>query len=153
MSAGLEAHYRQTEYCIHAGVHRLVFRIDRYDRETETGLIAQAGMFRQWAILTPCNPASVALCAGENAARLENFRRWLKTAAYRWLDSCNRDPAGAWPDEPGAVILDIPLAEAEALGRHYGQNAIVYGQRGCAPELVWCVRSPGPQPETPDSPG
>ncbi|HXG27462.1 MAG TPA: DUF3293 domain-containing protein [Nevskiales bacterium] len=141
MAADLEAHYRRTEYCVQAGARRLVFSIDRHDAGAEVALTAETGDFRQWAIVTPCNPASVALCAEENAARLENFRRWLETSPYRWLDSRNRDPDGVWPDEPGALILDIPLAAAEALGRQYGQNAIVHARYGEPPRLLWLTEA------------
>jgi hypothetical protein len=151
VSAGLETHYRRAEYCVQIGARPWVFTPRRYEPAAETALIAHAGEFRHWAIVTPCNPASAALCAQENAARLENFRHWLQASPYRWLDSRNRDPDGAWPDEPGALILDIPLAEAETIGRHFGQNAIVYGQRNSAPELVWLVSSPDPQPKIRDS--
>jgi hypothetical protein len=34
------------------------------------------------------------------------------------------------------LVLGIARAEAEALGREYGQNAIVFAEKGRAPELV-----------------
>lgn len=137
MSIELEQAYLKTHYRVQAGRFELCFRIGQYDAQAEAQLAECCGHFRQWAILTPCNPASVALCEPENAARAENLRRWLSSEGYRWLPSNNHDPALAWPDEPGALILDIPLPEARRLGCTQGQNALVYAQRCNPPELIW----------------
>jgi len=44
-----------------------------------------------------------------------------------------RDP------EESLTILGISRAKAQALGRRYGQLAIVFGERGTPPELVSCA--------------
>lgn len=137
MSVDLDQAYRKTLYRVQTRSLQISFRIGQYDLQTETQLIQCCGSFRQWAIITPCNPVSVALCEQENIARLENLHRWLIDSDYRWLASNNHDPAGAWPDEPGALILDIPLAEAQKLGHCLNQNALVFAQLGSAPELIW----------------
>lgn len=133
----LEAHYREADYCVTADSRTLIFRISRHDPASERRLRDAMGRYDRWTVVTPCNPGSVALCEHENAARLENFHHELDADVRRWLRSLSRDPAGVWPDEPGAMILDLPLPEAEALGRRYGQNAIVYCATGNAPELIW----------------
>src|SRR5262245_55058717 len=46
------------------------------------------------------------------------------------------DPASEWKPEQSLLIVGIPRAEAEALGRRFRQNAIVFVERGKAPELV-----------------
>lgn len=134
---GLEQAYRDALYSVQAGVHRPCFRIGLYNAQAEAQLSRAAGPFQAWAIITPCNPGSVALCAHENAARLENLRHWLAQQGYRWLDSSNHDAHGPWPDEPGMLVLDIPLTVAISLGRELGQLALVVARRGAAPELVW----------------
>jgi hypothetical protein len=45
------------------------------------------------------------------------------------------DRAG-WMPEDSLLVLDIPREEAGALGRRFGQAAIVVGGKG-APELVY----------------
>ena len=137
MRERLDPLYRATEYRVLAGSQLISLVIDRQDPRNETALAESSGDYRQWAIITPCNPASVALCQQENAALLENFHHWLRHKSYRWLPSLNHDPDGHWPDEPGALIFDIERNDAEALGRQFGQNAIVHALRGHAPQLVW----------------
>ena len=46
------------------------------------------------------------------------------------------DPEGEWPHEPSFLVVGISRAEAEALGRRFGQLAIVYARKGEPPELV-----------------
>jgi uncharacterized protein DUF3293 len=57
-------------------------------------------------------------------------------ARYRVYQGEGRDPEGKWNAEPSVLIVGIPRAEAEALGRTLGQNAIVWVEKGKAPELV-----------------
>jgi hypothetical protein len=137
----LEAQYRKTEYRVQAGARWLCFHVGCYDVQAEASLVQAAGEYGSWAIVTPCNPRSAALCAHENAARLENFQRCLNGLGYRWLPSLNRDPAGSWPDEPGALVLDIVRAEAKALGRQFEQSAIVICLTGQAPQLAWLPKT------------
>ena len=47
-----------------------------------------------------------------------------------------RDPEGDWPAEPSVLAVGISRHEAEVIGRSYEQNAIVFIERGKAPELV-----------------
>lgn len=135
--ADLEVAYRKALYQVEMGRERLCFKIDRQDPTKDTRLAELLGPFVSWVIITPCNPASVSLCEAENAARLENLKGWLETGRYRFLNSRNIDPAASWPDEPGFLILDIGLPDAKALGREYGQNAIVFKALGAAPRLIW----------------
>ncbi len=44
------------------------------------------------------------------------------------------DPA--WPAEEGLFIVDLDEAAARALAHAYGQNAIVWVERGSVPRLV-----------------
>jgi hypothetical protein len=145
--AQLRAAYEKALYWVEIGKDRLCFRVGLYDPVTEARLIAALGPCSSWAIITPCNPASVALCAHENAARLENFKQRVITEGYRWTASWNADPATAWPEEAGACIADISLADAMALGHDYGQYAIVYSKTGQAPQLIWL------DPQAPGSSG
>ena len=54
-------------------------------------------------------------------------------------DGEGRDPKGLWQAEVSALIVGIPRAQAEAMGRRLRQNAIVFVERGKAPELVVLV--------------
>jgi len=52
------------------------------------------------------------------------------------IPGVGRDPRGEWPAEPSVLVLGISRREAEILGRSYEQNAVVFVERGGAPELV-----------------
>jgi len=81
----------------------------------------------------------------ENERRLADFllRGQIdglnETAKYRVYQGEGRDPEGKWKAEPSVLIMGIPRAEAEALGRRLEQNAIVYIEKGQAPELLVLV--------------
>lgn len=55
---------------------------------------------------------------------------------YRIYLGEGNDPQGEWKPEPSLLIVGIPRAEAEAIGRRFHQNAIVFAEKGRPPELV-----------------
>ena len=77
----------------------------------------------------------------ENEHRLADFLLRAQTAgmAYRIYQGEGRDPEGKWTAEPSVLIMGIPRAEAEALGRKLEQNAIVWIEKGGVPELLVLV--------------
>ena len=74
----------------------------------------------------------------ENQRRMKEFllRGNLAGTPYKVHQGEARDPAGKWDAEPSLLVMGIPRAEAEALGRRLAQNAIVWIEPGGAPELV-----------------
>jgi hypothetical protein len=58
-----------------------------------------------------------------------------------------RDPAGKWPAEPSVLAVGMSRHEAMVMGRSYEQNAIVFIEKGKAPELV-VLLSDGRPPTT-----
>jgi len=95
------------------------------------------------AFVSSANTRGVA--TPENEKRLADFllRSQLdglnETTKYRVFQGEGRDPAGKWKAEPSVLIMGIPRAEAEALGRRLEQNAIVFIEKTKAPELVVLV--------------
>jgi uncharacterized protein len=85
------------------------------------------------AFVTAANPRGEPRSHAENAQAMAALRASLR---FPSLDGEGRDPEGRWSPEPSVLILGIPRAEAEALGRRFEQNAIVYVEKGAAPELV-----------------
>ncbi len=86
------------------------------------------------AIVTAYNPESVPLCEAENGAAHENLRR--ATVLYASLPTRAIDPTGAWPPEPGVLLLGITADAAVALGQKFRQNAIVWIVPDEAPKLL-----------------
>lgn len=77
----------------------------------------------------------------ENRRRLDDFLLRAETAGmkYRIFQGEGRDPQGKWRAEPSLLIMGIPRTEAETLGRKLQQNAIVWIDKGEAPELAVLV--------------
>ena len=125
--------YLRTTYWIEAPRGWLRLRIGARDPALER-LLAERGA-RSWAVITSDNPRSALLPPETNAQR----RRILEAELPRgWLRSWAVGDAGDWPPEIGCFVLGIGRAEAIAIGRRHGQNAIVFGLAGLAPELVRC---------------
>jgi uncharacterized protein len=85
------------------------------------------------AFVTAANPRGEARPRAENEAATAALRASL---ALPWLAGEGRDPEGRWSAEPSLLVLGISRPDAEALGRRLEQNAIVFVERGGAPELV-----------------
>lgn len=132
----LEA-YRRTQYCVPTSAGDLILRVGRPDPQADHQLREGLGISRHWHIITPCNPHSRRCSVHENQLRLQAFHAELERKKLRWYPSVNHDPNDAWPDEASVLLCDASDALAESLGREYQQNAIVKGQLGAAPELVW----------------
>ena len=64
-------------------------------------------------------------------ARLEGL-----TVHYRTRAAESRDPVKQFPPEKGLLVLGIQKADAMAIGRILGQNAIVFIEKNRPPELV-----------------
>lgn len=88
------------------------------------------------AFLTAVNPRSERKPPDENVAAMRSLESEVSAAGFPWLPGEGRDPHGQWPPEPSLFVLGISVEEAAALGRRYGQNAIVFVEKGLPPELV-----------------
>ena len=93
----------------------------------------------KWAYITAHNPGSRPLTARENAERHECLLRHVIDHGYAYLPGRGVGDAGDWPPEESLLILDISKEPAIALGASFGQNAIVFGSKGGAPQLLWCL--------------
>jgi putative PIN family toxin of toxin-antitoxin system len=85
------------------------------------------------AFVTAANPRGEPQSQAANERAMTALRDSLK---WPWLAGEGRDPQGRWSAEPSVLVLGIERAHAEALGRRFGQNAIVFVEKGGAPELV-----------------
>ena len=120
--------YEQALYALEAGP---VLRIGAHSPDLDRLLEAHGAASA--AFVTAANPRGEAGAASANEAAMAALRASL---AWRSLPGEGRDPAGRWSAEPSVLVLGISRAEAEALGRRFEQNAIVFVEKGGAPELV-----------------
>ena len=88
------------------------------------------------AFLTAFNPGSVPRSGRENDLAFSELTALLDQSPYTCFPGEANDPADEWPHEPSILAVGIPRGEAEALGRRFGQLAIVYIRKGGPAELV-----------------
>ena len=88
------------------------------------------------AFVSAANPQGRRRRLVENVVAFHSLKTHLKKSHYVFFEGEGRDPTGVWRPEGSVLVLDIARPDAEALGNRYEQNAIVYVERGGAPELV-----------------
>jgi len=120
--------YERALYALDSGT---VLRIGVHSPDLDR-LLATRGASTA-AFVTAANPRGEARDCAANDAAMAALRASL---ALPWLPGEGRDPEGRWSAEPSLLVLGIARADAEALGRRLEQNAIVFIERGRAPELA-----------------
>jgi hypothetical protein len=128
----LEA-YRKADYVVF-GEPPLVLRIGEPNRRLDSML--EAARKDSAAFITACNPGGRPRSDQDNQAAQVKLERVLADKPYGCYPGEGRDPEGAWPAEPSLLVVGIARAEAESLGRAFDQNAVLFVERGKAPELV-----------------
>jgi Protein of unknown function (DUF3293) len=133
VTPGLRKAYLQTAYVVRApqGVHalRIGARHAAFDAELE------AAGAQCWAVITAWNPGSRLRSADENAAAQRALLQTLsEQTLVAWAAEGKAD-GGGWREE-SACVLDVEPAAAVALGRKFGQLAVVVGQRKGAAQLL-----------------
>jgi hypothetical protein len=131
----LEAAYRAARYRIAVPGGAFELTVGRPSEELER-LLAAHGC-RRWALLAAANPGSRRLGERENQRRLARLDRELERRGLVAFEGENRDPAGIWPAEASRLLLDVDQEAARALAAAFGQAAILAGETGGAPRLVW----------------
>jgi hypothetical protein len=91
----------------------------------------------EWAFLTAWNPWSRRLARPENERRQALLVQGL-SGRYRLFHGEGRGDDGVWPPELSVLALGLPLPEALALGRTWGQLAVLAGRLGEPARVVLC---------------
>lgn len=123
----LIAAYEEALYAVQGVVLRIGERSAGLDALLEVEGVASA------AFLTAANPRGEQRSHAANEAAMQVLRASLSRPH---LEGEGRDPQGRWPAEPSVLVIGIARSQAEALGRKFEQNAIVFVDKGGAAELV-----------------
>ena len=91
-----------------------------------------------WTILSADNPFAIG-CPEGNPVRRAALRARLETLDIPHLTTRHVADDGGWPDEIGCLLLGCDDALALALAAELRQSAVVCGQSGGAPRLVWTI--------------
>lgn len=136
MPRGREPVYRATSYRVEEGPQRFAIRVGVRCAPLDA-LLAANGV-EDWAYLTAHNPGGRRADPDANANAQTCLEAALRAAARPFLRGESVGDDGGWAPEPSLLVLGLPRAEALALARRFGQEAIVAGRRGAKAELVFC---------------
>lgn len=96
-----------------------------------------AGAAIGWGIVTAYNPGE-RLSEHQNEIRQRRLRERIAASAGACFAASNLPDADAhWPVEPSYLVLPVDEQRLAALGREFCQLAVVYGETGLAPRLLW----------------
>jgi hypothetical protein len=133
VTPGLRKTYLQTAYVVRApqGVHAL--RIGALHPAFDAELTTAGASC--WAFVTGWNPGSRQVDAAQNArAQAELVRVVAGLGLQAWPAEGKAD-GGGWREE-SLCVLELEAAAAVAVGRQFGQLAVVVGQLGGAAQLI-----------------
>lgn len=133
--ASLEAVFCATTYRVDLPGGSIDLRIGLESPTFDAFLRAQGASC--WGILTACNPQAVRLSNDENQRHQALLLARLAESGCRFFAACNLADTGDWPAEPGCLILQVSQERLRALAVEFSQCAMVYGQAGSPPRLLW----------------
>jgi len=132
---GLIAAYEKALYVVF-GEPELVIRIGEPNPDLDELLEAEGAATA--AYITAANSRGEMTSPWKNEIANAALVETLTEAGYRCFEGEGRDPQKRWTAERSALVAGISRADAEAVGRAFGQNAIVFVEKGRPPELVIC---------------
>jgi hypothetical protein len=127
----LEA-YRGTDYVVF-GEPELVLRIGEPNSDLDELLDAEGKATA--AFITAANPRGQRRGAWQNEIANAALVKSQNEAGFRCFEGEGRAPDRKWA-ERSVLVVGIPRADAVIVGRAFEQNAIVFAERGRAPELL-----------------
>jgi hypothetical protein len=133
ISDRLLAAYENADYVVF-GEPELVLHVGEHSPELDA--LMEADGATSAAYVTPANPRGEKWSPEENLSALETLLESLRETYYTCYPGEGRDPESDWIAEPSVLIVGIPRDVAEELGRNLGQLAIVFVEKGRAPQLV-----------------
>jgi hypothetical protein len=133
----LEEAYRNSSYIVFAERGSIVLRVG--EPASELDEILKENKAREWAFVTAYNPRSMNLPDDDNKVRQASLEKRVLQYGYKVLKGEGAGDSDDWSPEPSLLIIGIPKAQAEELGRLFEQNAVLVGTVGRAPELLWCM--------------
>ena len=141
--AALAGEYLLAHYFVALGKREWLFQVGQHADEVERQLIADSYLF-----ITGWNPASRVLDAAQNLAAGEILQTRLLDAGHAAYPAlgCDADGGGI---ERGHLVLDVPLAQADALAREFGQLGTLYWRHGDPVRLRMLAPRPPGFPEHP----
>lgn len=133
LSPDLLRAYEKADYVVFADPE-LVIHVGEPNPDLDA--LMEAGEAATAAFLTAANPDGEQQGEEDNREAAEALLAHELLIGLARFEGEGRDPLGKWPAEPSVLVLGIERKDAEFLGVTHAQNAIVFIEKGRAPELV-----------------
>jgi uncharacterized protein DUF3293 len=133
LSSELLTAYEDADYAVFTRPE-LVLRIGEPSPRLDA-LLEEAGA-ETAAYLSAANPRGERRPEAENKASHAVLKELIAASGYPYFPGEGRDPEGRWAPEPSFLVLGIYRDNAKLMGRLFGQNAIVFVEKGGGPRLV-----------------
>lgn len=111
-----------------------VLKVGEFSHDLET--LFSKLKYNHACFITAYNPESVELSICENKLAQAKLYEDLLKLECKILEGCGSDPEGKWEGEPSYFVLGIKQSDAINLGKKFKQNAIVWCNQNCIPELM-----------------
>lgn len=135
----LERAYRATAYRARLPEGPITLRVGEPIPARFTRHLRARGA-RHWAFITAWNPGSRPAGAAENRAAGARLERELQRRGWEHFPARGVPDAPAdWSPEPAHLVIGIAPEAARALGRAYGQLAVLLGEAEAPARLEPCA--------------
>jgi hypothetical protein len=131
----LQAAYRATSFFVDGPHGRFAVRVGHPSPEADA--LAAAHGADGWTYITAYNPGSVAAPPERNEARQRELEELLADMGHPLYRGEGAADDRSWPPEPSLFAPGMSEAAAAALGRRFGQAAVVFAGRGEPARLLW----------------
>lgn len=131
----LDAEYRATAYLVFLPETTIALRVDEPAQALDNWL-NRAG-YATWAFISACNPGSQPLSESENHARHALLVEKVGAMGLPWIKGIGQPDCSEWKPEISLFLPGIDLKKAIGLAASFGQNALLFGQCGQPPQLIY----------------
>jgi Protein of unknown function (DUF3293) len=125
--------YRETDYRV-LGDLPLTLHVDAVCPELL--LLHARYQVRCSAFITACNPLGRSAAAPVNAQHQQALLAQLSRRKLVAIPGIGEHPTNQWPGEPSFLVPGVARRTAQALGRQFEQNAIVWSGLDAVPKLI-----------------
>jgi hypothetical protein len=125
--------YEETHFIVHS-TPEFVLNIGQHSEELRQ-LFTQHKL-NAAAFITAYNPFSQQLSHDENLDRQANLVKEIQSRGLNLIQGLGQDPDHKWKGEPSVLVLGIAFEAAKKLARTYEQNAFVWCDEACTPQLI-----------------
>ena len=133
IDANLWKAYEETDFIVHTKPE-IALNIGQFSEQLKQFL--NSHKVTSAAFVTAYNPFSQQLSEDENSERHTRLVDEIQSRGLSLFQGLGQHPNHQWQGEPSVLILGIALEAAKKLARTYEQNAFVWCDEACTPQLI-----------------